>query len=232
MKEIPNRASILTGDTMSEENIKYEYQGIGLGKSEKYVGKKKFDEYCAIYHITAYSDLQLLEELIFREILQEQFKIQIEDKKSATIKKNKNLKEDDQKEIAIPTYVVDAMNKNLEQVLSLKEKLGLINANTGDDAFKHFKILENKFKLWCEENQGSRTFTCEHCSKTNILYIKPDVWESQGHKFFKDRILCNEHLIKLYKEKKITSGDVSSVLGTSPAYTEWLIKKWYQNEKL
>jgi len=215
---------------MENENKAYEYKGVGLNRTEFKHGLRKFEEYTQIYHITQFSDLQLLESLIFYEIAEERMKISIDEKKTAFEKKNKELPEKDQKEYSIPTYIHDALNSNLEQILILKEKLGLINANTGDDVFKHFKILENKFKIWCEENQGSRTFTCEHCSKTNVLYIKPDVWESQGHKFFRDRILCNEHLVKLFKEKKISAEDVSSVLGTSPAYTLWLIKKWYQNE--
>ena len=214
----------------NNENKVYEYKGVGLNRTEFKHGLKKFEEYTNIYHITQFSDLQLLESLIFYEIAEERMKISIDEKKTALEKKNKTLTEKEQKEYSIPTYIHNALNANLEQILILKEKLGLINVNTGDDAFKHFKILESKFKIWCEENQGSRKFTCEHCSKTNVLYIKPDVWESQGHKFFRDRILCNEHLIKLYKEKKITDEDVSSVLGTSPAYTKWLIKKWYQNE--
>jgi len=211
---------------MAEENIKYEFRGIGLNKSEKYFGQKKFDEYIKVYKITQYSDMQLVDEMVYKEILQEQLKEQIADKKAKLEKNNKELPEKQKKEFSIPTYIMTAMNNNLEQILVLKEKLGLLNANTGDDAFKHFKILENKFKIWCEENQASRTFTCEHCSKTNCLYIKPDVWESQGHAFFKDRILGNPHLVKLYKEKKLTDVDVALILGTSPAYTEWLVKKW------
>jgi hypothetical protein len=156
---------------MEEKKESYTYRGVGLSRAEKEHGKKKFEEYCSIYHITAFSDLQLLEELIFREILQEQFKIQIEEKKASTIKKNKTLDEKDQKEVAIPTYVVEAMNTNLEQVLSLKEKLGLLNNQEGDDGFKYITQLEEKFKVWCQENQD-RTFACPHCSKMILLYMK------------------------------------------------------------
>jgi len=215
----------------NEKQESYEYKGIGLGKSEKYTGQQKFNEYIRVYNITEYSDLQILEDLIFYEIAQERMKISIENKRKEHEKKNKELPEKDQKEYSIPTYIHTALNSNLEQILILKDKLGLLNLNIGDDAFKHFKILENKFKIWCEENQGSRTFTCPHCSKNVVLFVKPDVWEIQGHKYFRDKILCNEHLIKLYKDKKITSEEVSLILGTTPAYTEWLIKKWYHNEE-
>jgi len=211
---------------MENENPTYEYQGIGLNKSEKYLGKKKFDEYCSIYHITQFSDLQLLEELIFREILQEQFKIQIEAKKASIAKKNKTLKEDEQKEIAIPTYVVDAMNANLEQVLSLKEKLGLLNNQEGDDGFKYIQQLEEKFKKWCTENQD-RTFACPHCSKMILLYMKQEYWETMKHPFFESKVLGNKKLWQLFKEKILTKKQVAEVLGCSEKYIDWLEKKIY-----
>ena len=215
---------------MENENKSYEYQGIGLSRTEFKYGKEKFEQYCSVYHINTFSDLQLLEELIFREILQEQFKVQIEEKKTATAKKNKTLKADDQKEIAIPTYVVDAMNKNLEQVLSLKEKLGLLNKEDQNDGFTYIEQLRKKFKLWEAENQASRTFVCPHCAKILMLHVKPDVWEIQEHKFFRDKILCNEHLVKLFKEKKITDDDCAKILGVSKQYVSWLIEKWFNND--
>ena len=215
---------------MDEEKQKYEYRGIGLNKSEKYFGQKKFDEYCSIYHINAYSDLQLLEEVVYREILQEQFKVQIEEKKKETEKKNKTLAEKDQKEIVIPSYVVDSMNKNLEQVLVLKEKLGLLANREGDDTFKYLQLLKDKFAKWMEENQASRTLVCPHCSKIIMLKIRTEIWESQQHPFFKDKTLYNEHLINMYLANKITAEDVSKALGTSPKYTEWLVEKYKQRK--
>jgi bacterioferritin (cytochrome b1) len=211
---------------MSEENIKYEYQGIGLGKSEKYVGKKKFDEYCAIYHITAYSDLQLLEELIYREIMQENFKVQIEEKKKKTETENKTLSEKDQKDVVIATYMVDAMNQNLEQIFSLKEKLGLINNQEGDDGFKYLQQLEDKFKKWCQENQD-RSFACPHCSKMVLLYMKQEYWETMKHPFFESKVLGNKKLWELYKEKILTKKQVAEVLGCSEKHIDWLEQKIY-----
>jgi len=211
---------------MAEEKTQYEYQGVGLGKSEKYSGKKKFDEYCSIYHITAFSDMQLLEELIYREIMQERFKEEIESKKAKIEKKNKKLSDDEQKEVAIPTYVVDAMNKNLEQVLSLKEKLGLINNQEGDDGFKYLQQLEEKFKNWCQENQD-RTFPCPHCSKMVLLYMKSEYWETMKHPFFESKVLANKKLWELYKQNKITKKEVAEVLGCSEKHIDWLENKIY-----
>jgi len=208
------------------DNIKYSYKGIGLSRTEFKHGQKKFDEYCSIYHINAYSDLQLLEELIYREITQERFKIEIEDKKASTEKKNKTLKEEDKKEITVPKYIVDAMNTNLEQVLSLKEKLGLLNNHEGDDGFKYITQLEEKFKNWCQENQD-RTFSCPHCSKMILLYMKQEYWETMKHPFFESKVLGNKKLWQLLKEKILTKKQVAEVLGCSEKHIDWLEQKIY-----
>jgi hypothetical protein len=127
---------------MADEAKKYEYRGVGLSKYENKLGHEKFDEYCAIYHITQFSDLQLLEELVYREILQERFKEQIDSQKAKHDAKQKSVKEEDQTEFTIPTYTIEAMNENLEQVLSLKDNLGLLSNKEGDDGFKYLQQLE------------------------------------------------------------------------------------------
>lgn len=208
---------------MDEKKDKYEYKGTGLNRSEKKHGQEKFDEYCQIYHIVAYSDLQLLEELIYRELLQERIKEDIARKEE----KNKS----ENKEAYVPKFMTETMNQNLEQILMLKEKLGLLSREETNDGFNYIQQLREKFKIWCEENQASRTLVCPHCSKMILLKIKTDIWESQQHPIFKDKILYNEHLVNLYLSKKITAEDVSKILGTSEKYTEWLIKKFHQRKE-
>jgi len=215
---------------MEEKKEQYEFRGTGLGRTEFKHGKEKFDEYTRIYHISQFSDLQLLEDLIFYEIASERMKTNIEDKKTALEKKNKTLPEDQQKELNIPTYMHTALNSNLEQILILKRELGLLNKEDQNDGFTYIEQLRKKFKLWEEENQGSRTFVCPNCAKMLMLHVKPDVWEIQKHEFFHDKILCNEHLVKLFKEKKITDDDCAKILGVSKQYVSWLIEKWYKND--
>ena len=86
---------------MGNENKAYEYKGVGLNRTEFKHGLRKFEEYTQIYHITQFSDLQLLESLIFYEIAEERMKISIDEKKTAFEKKNKELPEKDQKEYSI-----------------------------------------------------------------------------------------------------------------------------------
>ncbi len=198
----------------------YKFTGSGLTTSEKRLAKKRFEDYKNFYHVEHLSDLQLLEELCFRESLQERTK-----KVIAKVAKSKTV----EKENLIPTHILNSLNENLERILILKEKLGLFEDKKGNDPFKHIQTLKKKFKIWMSENQGSRTLICPHCSKMVLLKIRTESWEAQKHPFFVDRILANKHLWKLYKEEKITNEDVGKVLGVSPDYVIWLGDKILQD---
>lgn len=205
---------------MKNQNEEYKFQGQGLSGYEKVKAKKAFDEYCARYHIEAYSDYQMLEELIYREVLQGRLR----DKADAIEAKN----EKEKKEEKVPRNLVETMNENFNQIMSIKEKLGMFENKQGKDGFDYIQKLKEKFKKWCEENQGSRSLVCPHCSKMILLKIRTEAWEAQKHPFFKDKLLANRKLWQLYKEGKITKQDIAEILGCSDRYVDWLEKKIFQ----
>jgi len=209
---------------------KVSFQGTGLTTSERRWGKKQFNEYKKKYHIETPSDLQLLEELVFREALQERYKRKIGKLAKDVNKKNKESgKKEIQTEI-VPKFLLNSLNQNLEQILILREKLGLFEEKKGKDPFKYIQILRKKFTKWREENQGSRTLVCPHCSKMIMLKIKTEAWEALKHPFFKDRVLANEYLWELYKEGKITKEDIAKVLHVPTDYIDWLEEKIFRSK--
>ncbi len=218
-------------DLQQKENIKF--RGTGLTTTEKRWGSRKFNEYKTRHHIDSLSDITLLEELVFREALQERYKLKIGacgiDIEEKNKKKFENNKPKTTSEV-IPRYILTSLNTNLEQILILKDKLGLIGENRGDVLFKHIQTLKNKFKRWREENQGSRTLPCPHCSKMILLKIRTEAWEALKHPFFKDKILANKHLWKLHRNGTITKDDIKEILGISSDYIPWLEDKIYGKE--
>jgi DNA-directed RNA polymerase subunit RPC12/RpoP len=94
------------------------------------------------------------------------------------------------------------------------------------DGYKALETLKRKFKMWLRENQASREMLCPHCGKKVLLRIRTEAWEAQKHPFFKDRILGNTYLIKLYQQGKLSAQDVANILEASPDYVTWLIDKW------
>jgi len=129
-----------------------------LTVSEKRWAKSRFEDYRNHYHMESFSDLQLLEELVFREALQERYKKKI-GKLAKPTKKEKSEKEDTKnkpKVVAevVPKYLLKALDENLDKILIIKEKLGLFEEKKEND-FNAFQILDKKFKIW-KENRGAK----------------------------------------------------------------------------
>jgi len=204
---------------MSENktNFKFKFEGTGLSSEEKIEAKKLFVSYRKSYSIDNLSDLQLLSELVFRESLQKRTKRQIEELSKK------------QKEI-IPKHLIESLDANLAEIIIIKDKLGLFEDKKKTDPFEKFNILRKKFNKWLEENQGSRTLACPHCSKTIMLKIRTTAWEALQHPFFQDKILANKELWKVFKEGKITKEEHAKILGVTPQYIEWLEEKIFKND--
>ncbi len=197
-------------------NINFKFEGTGLNKDEKKDAKKQFNLYKRQYNFENLSDLNLLDELVFREALQNRYKRKIEELS------------DKQKEV-IPKHIIESLDTNLNGIIKLKEKLGLFEDKKKTDPFEKFNILRKKFTTWLSENQGSRTFSCPHCSKTVMLKIRTTAWEALKHPFFQDKILANKELWKVYKEGKITKEEQAKILGVTPQYIDWLEEKIFNN---
>lgn len=187
-------------------------------KKEREKAKDLINKYLEEYKIETVADKNLLKQLVYLEI----FHLRLQESANLFSKENKN----------IPLQLVNALHANLNQILILKDQLGLSKDKSLEqsDTFRALELLKKKFKVWKEENQASRTLVCPHCGRLIMLRIKTDAWEAQKHSFFKDRILGNSHLIRLYKENKLTKQDLALIFETSTDYVDWLVNKWKLNE--
>ena len=63
--------------------------------------------------------------------------------------------------------------------------------------------------------------------------IRTDKYDAKKFPFFKDKVLCNAPLHKLWKEGRITSQEYSEILGSSDDFPTWLDEKHFkiQEEK-
>lgn len=187
-------------------------------REDKKLGKRLLKKYLNDYVIESISDKNTLMQLIYLEVIH--------------TNRLQRVANDQYKEHqVVPRDIVDNIHKNLTKILELKDSLRLIkgkDAQAKSDTFKALETLKKKFKVWREDNQGSRTIRCPHenCGKMIMLKIRTDSWEAQRHPYFKDKLLGNTHLMKLFKEGKVTREDVAKILQTSPDYTDWLLDKW------
>lgn len=195
--------------------------GMFLDANEKLQANDLLGKYLLDYSIETVAEKNSLKQLIYLEILN--FRLQ-------SIINNLH-KEDG----SIPINIVEAIHKNVQAITLLKDKMGISKdkkAETQNDAFKALEFLKQKFKKYREENQATRHRACPYCGEMILWIMKADAYDVKKHPYFKDRILCNEHLMKMYLDKKIEKADIAKILGSSPDYIDWLVNKmWHTNPK-
>ena len=193
----------------------YSYEGIGLRGDDKKKAKKLFKDYRNHYDIENLSDLNILETLVFREIMNYQMLEKIAEVGTAGGKDN-----------VVPGHLMKELTANQENILVLKEKLGLFEEKEVTDAFKYLTLLFKKFKLWCQRNKDSRSIGCPHCGKLLFLKMRTTAYEAHISPFFDNKIIANKPLFDLYKKKKINQQDVADVLDVSTDYVKILEEKY------
>jgi len=177
---------------------------------EKKLAGNLIERYLKDYSIESVSDLNTLKEVIYYEVIQ----TRLQDKLNEFAQSK-----------TIPIQLVNVMHQNSDAIIRLKNSLGLFADKEKKTEYDVLKHLKRRFGVWLKENQGSRTLICPHCSKMIMLKIKTDAWEAQKHPWFKDRVLYNEHLFKLYKTQVITKKDLATILETSEDYIDWVLEK-------
>lgn len=206
---------------MSKE---YRYQGLGLTTKERNAGKRRFENYQKTYpHLHKLSDLQLLEHLVFLEILDERYKNRI-----GELSKNKTLKDVG----IIPSGLLKDLNDNSAEIVGLKEKLGLFADKEKLSPFQDFEDLKKKFKVYRDNHPLEFKTTCPWCAKIYFMKRRTKDFEPHISPFFDGggKILHNRPLMELYHKGKLTKEEVSLVLGTSADYVIWLEEKFYKGK--
>ena len=182
-------------------------------KDEQSRANELIKKYLTDYSIETTSDRNLLSQLVYFEVLHS--RLQKELNKEVIL---------DNKQV-----IIELLHKNIKEISSLKDKLGISrnkNQEFKKDGYSYLQMIMRKYKKWLSENQASRYMICPHCGLSILLKIQMKAWEASKHPFFRDRVLGNTHLIKLYMTGKLNKNDLSQIFGTSEDYTDWLTDKY------
>jgi len=186
-----------------------------IDKEEQKLANELLCKYLKDYTVETISDKNTLRQLIYLEAFQTRLQ--------------RAANEFDTINGAAPIDLMEAIHKNLNQIVSLKEKLGLAKRGEQVDGLKQIDMLQKKFKKWREENGPMKTMTCPHCGKLTRLVLKMDALEAIKHPFWKDRVLGNEHIVRLFKVGVLTKEDIAKIFNVSNDYAEILVAKWQIN---
>lgn len=209
---------------------KYKFRGEGLENSERKFAQRRFKDYEKLYSIERLSDLSLLEQLIYLEVLERRYKNRISD----LDKYNKNLETKDGEEYKkpiVPKHIREALEENLNQQIILKEKLGFFQDKEHSDAFKYIEILKKKFQQYQKEHPMEFSVKCPKCGFLFFLNRQTkDYKPNEKLHLYEHNILLNKELWKMYKNKEVTKEQVAKILCVSIQYVEWLENNIKLNE--
>lgn len=251
IKELSRHQQIKAVRAFIENNgvkkVKSNFRGEALLEEEIEEATNRYEEYRDNYNITSISDLQLLETLVYWEIMELRFKKAI----SESFKSAQEIV-DEGLEIEVGTVIdkdtTKAFKDSTDMIMKMKEKIGLLKEKKTEDDYTTFEKMQKKVDIWAKTNVSERTWVCKHCSGMNVLYVNPEYWnkEASKHPHYKGKVLFNEEVIRLnlkaenLKDKLgtlkedlrdeildclVTQESVGKILESSPDYTNWLIKK-------
>lgn len=206
----------------SKQN-KYKFQGSGLGTSERRQAEERFIEYQTSYHIEKLADFQLLEELVFRESLQERYKTTIGD----LVKKAKKV----ELTTTIPKAMLNALNDNLEQILILKDKLGLFDEKEKSDFYTFWERYKKKMQIYAETHGAECTFKCPSCGEYALLLLKVDDYNTFNFNLLRGTFVYNKELMEEIEKGTLSEDRVAEILGCSVDYIKGCYNDIYLKEK-
>ena len=154
-------------------------------RREQILAKNLLKKYLDDYVIETIADKNTLKQLIYFEVIQ----YRLQEITNSVHSENK----------AVPLKYLDSLHKNSNQIISLKQTLGITHEkdNKGN-LYQNLGNLMKKFAIWRKENIGERTIVID--GKVLRLKLRVDKYEVAKHPFFKGRFLTNKKLLKLYKE--------------------------------
>lgn len=209
---------------MSSKKFKPQWTGLN-DRKEKDWARKRFKEYGDSAHIDSHSDFELLVELVKREVIQERYwkKIEEIEKKASKIDGS----------AAIPKGVINSLDDNLEQIIKLKDLIGLGQGDKKKAKFEEiWDSIQRKLQKYSETHRGEFLMKCPHCGKYVQLLRKIKDYDTHDFKMFRDTFLYNETLMKFIDDKILTVDQVAEIWGLElPDYIIGIYEKIYLKEK-
>jgi hypothetical protein len=198
--------------------------GLWVNQEEAKDAKKLFELYVKTRNMVDPSDIALLKNLIFLEMQLKRIYKAINDTYNKKLKDNKGYD--------VPSSELRTINEINAKIIDIKRVLGLAQEQKGEDPLFYITQFKNKCLKWAKEQyQASRFRICPHCSKPIMFYMRPEVWETCKHPWFRDKVLANDWLWECYKAGKLTKEDMAKILlgkeCQSTLYIDWLEKKVY-----
>jgi len=191
---------------------------VGLNSIEKEKALQLYVKYVTENSFENLAEKSSLTNLVYLEAVNDRIKLFIE-------------KEDKEKNGAIPIHMVEQLISNNEQIMKIKDQLGMLKNKDNDSFMVAWEELKKKALIYYNEHAGETYVKCPECQKIFRLLMKIDNLEVTKAVHFKGTTLYNTKLLKLYEEKRLTLEEVAEILGVHSKYITFIFENLYLKEK-
>jgi hypothetical protein len=208
----PEEIAVLVDKKIQEEELLTAF--IGLSDDEKKKAIKLYDQYVTEHLFESLAEKSTLINLVYLEILNDRVKLFIE-------------KEGNEKQGAIPLRMTEQLVENTNQIMSLKEKLGMMKDAESESALNLINELKEKALAYYETHAGETYVKCPECQSLFRLLMKIEGLEPAKATFFRGTTLYNQKLMELYHYKKITLEEMAEIMGVNHKYITYIYENIY-----
>jgi hypothetical protein len=187
---------------------------VGLNDKEKQKAVNLYDQYVTEHSFESLAEKSTLINLVYLEILNDRVKLFIE-------------QEGNEKKGAIPLRMTEQLVENTNQIMSLKEKLGMLKNKEDENALDLINELKEKALTYYNEHAGETYVKCPECQNLFRLLMKVDGLEPAKATFFRGTTLYNQKLMELYHYKKITLDELAEIMGVNHKYITFIYENIY-----
>lgn len=191
---------------------------VGLNDKEKDKAIQLYDKYVTENSFENLAEKSSLTNLVYLEALNDRIKLFID-------------KESQEKNGAIPLHMVEQLISNNEQIMKLKDQLGMLKNKENDSFIIAWDELKKKALDYYSSHAGETYVKCPECQKMFRLLMKIDGLDVAKASFFKGTSLYNEPLLKLYHQKRLSKEEVADILGVHSKYILFIYNNIYLKEK-
>lgn len=212
----PEEIAQLVDKKIQEEELLNSF--VGLDEIEQKKAIQLYERYVTEHSFESLAEKSTLVNLVYLEILNDRIKLFIK-------------QEGEEKKGAIPLRMNEQLTFNTTQIMSLKEKLGMLKNKEDESALDLINELKEKALIYYNEHAGETYIKCPECQNLFRLLMKVDGLEPAKATFFRGTTLYNVKLMELYHYKKVTLEDCAEIMGVNSKYITFIYENIYLKPK-
>jgi len=202
----------MADDKIEAYNLRTSFAGLKEEEIDK--ATELYLKYVTEFSLESLAEKSTLVNMVYKEILKTRIQEFIKT-------------EGESKQGAIPLHMIEKMMELDAQILSDKEKLGMLKKKESGSFVEAMEELKHKVLNYYNTHGGEIYYKCPYCQQLSRQIMQLEGYEVEKATFFKGTTLYNVELMNLYHQKILTIEQVAKILGVHQKYVTFIYDNIY-----